>query len=66
MKPLKSGKRLTDKMKILLVVTKSDIGGAQVFVLNLAGALKKLGCEVEVAAGDGNYLFEELKKKQIN
>jgi glycosyltransferase involved in cell wall biosynthesis len=52
-------------MKILLVITKSEIGGAQVFVLNLANSLKNLGNDVEVVAGDGNYLFEELEKKGI-
>ena len=53
-------------MKILLVITKSDIGGAQVFVLNLARALRNVGCIVEVAAGDGEYLFAELKKENIS
>lgn len=52
-------------MKILFVITKSDIGGAQVFVLNLARALKNNGWEVEVAAGDGDYLFKELRKENI-
>lgn len=52
-------------MKILLVITKSEIGGAQVFVLNLARSLKLLGHEVEVAAGEGDYLFHELKKFDI-
>ncbi len=52
-------------MKILFVITKSEIGGAQVFVLNLARALKKNGCNVEVAAGDGDYLFGELQKDNI-
>lgn len=53
-------------MKILFVITKSEIGGAQVFVLNLARALKKNGCDVEVAAGDGDFLFTELQKKKIS
>lgn len=52
-------------LKLLLVITKSEIGGAQVFVLNLAASLKKMGFDVEVAAGAGNYLFEELKKNNI-
>ncbi len=54
------------KMKILLVITKSDIGGAQVFVINLARSLRNLGYDVEVAAGDGDYLFEELKKYNVS
>ncbi|MGK9368116.1 glycosyltransferase [Melioribacter sp. Ez-97] len=52
-------------MKLLLVITKSEIGGAQVFVLNLAKELKKRGVDVAVAAGDGGYLFEELKKHNV-
>ncbi|MCR4417435.1 MAG: glycosyltransferase [Ignavibacteria bacterium] len=52
-------------MKILLVITKSEIGGAQVFVLNLAKSLKKLGVDVQVAAGEGNFLFNELPKYNI-
>jgi len=52
-------------MKILYVITKSDIGGAQVFVLNLARAFHKNGDEVEVVAGDGDFLFSELDKDNI-
>ncbi len=49
-------------MKILHVITKSDLGGAQVFVLNLARAFKDGGHTIKVAAGDGDYLFNELEK----
>jgi len=52
-------------MKILLVITKAEIGGAQVFVLNLARSLHRLGHKVEVAAGNGNYLPEELDREGI-
>ena len=52
-------------MKILFVITKSEIGGAQVFVLNLARSLKGAGCDVEVVAGEGDYLSGELKKENI-
>ncbi len=52
-------------MKILLVITKSEIGGAQTFILNLARSLKKMGFDVDVAAGEGDYLFEKLKKHNI-
>ena len=52
-------------MKVLIVITKSEIGGAQVFVLNLARSLFKMGCDVHVAAGDGDYLEEELRKSNI-
>ena len=52
-------------MKVLLVITKSDIGGAQVFILNLARSFKKMGIDVEVAAGSGDYLFQELENYNI-
>lgn len=52
-------------MRILYVITKSDIGGAQVFVLNLAKAFQKNGAEVEVVAGDGEFLFHELDNVNI-
>lgn len=52
-------------MKILLVITKADIGGAQVFVMNLAEMLAKNGYQVSVVAGSGDYLPAELKKRNI-
>jgi len=52
-------------MKVLLVITKSEIGGAQNFVLNLAHSLTRMGITVEVAAGEGDYLFNELSKYEI-
>ena len=52
-------------MKVLIVITKSDIGGAQVFVHKLAKNLIKKGCVVEIAAGEGGYLFGELDKDGI-
>ena len=53
-------------MKILFVITKAEIGGAQVFVLNLATELKNHGYEVEVVAGDGKYLENEFNKRTIS
>jgi glycosyltransferase involved in cell wall biosynthesis len=52
-------------MKILLVITKAEIGGAQAFVLNLARGLNKKGHEVVVAAGDGDFLSQELSRDNI-
>ncbi|MBN2854212.1 glycosyltransferase [Patescibacteria group bacterium] len=49
-------------MKILIVITKSEMGGAQVFALNLARELKALGQEVVVGGGPGDFLPKELKK----
>lgn len=50
--------------KILIVVTKGEIGGAQVFVKNLATGLLKMGIDVTVALGleHGSYLEPELLK----
>ncbi|MFA6513909.1 MAG: glycosyltransferase [Patescibacteria group bacterium] len=53
-------------MKTLLVITKAEIGGAQSFILTLAKGLKKCENQVAVAAGEGNFLPEELKKENIN
>lgn len=53
-------------MKILLVITKSEIGGAQFFVLNLAIQLKKAGHDVTVAAGDGDFLQNALAAQNIS
>lgn len=52
-------------MKILIVITKSELGGAQVFALNLARGLKAAGEEVTVAGGPGDYLPSELAKSDI-
>ncbi len=53
-------------MKNLIVVTKSELGGAQSFVLNLARGLVAAGEEVIVAGGPGEYLPEELARHQIH
>ncbi len=53
-------------MKILIVITKSEIGGAQVFTLNLAKGLKSLGEEVVVAGGPGDFLPFELERAGID
>ena len=53
-------------MKILIVITKSEIGGAQIFSLNLAKQLKALGEEVVVAGGEGEFLPQELAKENID
>jgi len=52
-------------MKILIVVTKSELGGAQVFALNLARGLKAAGEDVTIAGGPGEFLPAELLKSDI-
>ena len=44
-------------MKILLLITKAEIGGAQMSVLNLAREMKNQGHDVTVAFGGGNFLY---------
>ncbi|MGI6374011.1 MAG: glycosyltransferase [Patescibacteria group bacterium] len=52
--------------KILLLITKAEVGGAQNFVANLAKGLKESGREVSIAAGEGEYLSEYAHDQQIN
>ena len=53
--------------KILIAITKGEIGGAQVFVRNLAFGLKKDGFDVTVALGreHGDFLESELPRADI-
>ena len=52
--------------KILIIVTKGTVGGAQMSVLNLAKKLKEHGQDVCVGFGDGDFLKNELIKSSIN
>lgn len=52
-------------MKILLLITKAEIGGAQMSVLGLARELKKSGHDVSVGFGQGDFLEDELAKDSI-
>ena len=52
-------------MKILIIITKGEVGGAQVSVLNLAKKLKEKGNEVSIGMGDGDFLAKELAKSSI-
>lgn len=51
--------------KILIVVTKGEMGGAQVFVSTLAKELHKKGHHVAIAIGEGGYLKSTLKRSGI-
>ncbi len=50
--------------KILFVVTQSELGGAQRYILEIASRLNKEEYQVKVAAGrqGGGHLFDELDK----
>ena len=52
-------------MKVLIVITHGNIGGATNFVFYLAKGLKESGIEVKVGFGEGEYLKEKLEKGKI-
>ncbi|MDO9399723.1 MAG: glycosyltransferase [bacterium] len=53
-------------MKIFLVITTGDLGGAQNFLINLAIGLKAQGHQVFVGFGDGEYLEKKLVASGIS
>lgn len=62
--PLRYTNTMPPKPKILYIITKSNWGGAQRYVYDLAVCLKN-EWETKVAAGARGRLFEELKKAGI-
>lgn len=52
--------------KILIIITKGEIGGAQQFVLSLAEGLKNEGMTVTVGFGSGDFLVNNLKTSGIS
>lgn len=54
------------KKKILFVITKSNWGGAQKYVYDLATVLKGKGYSVKVALGGKGTLFDKLKESGID
>ncbi len=53
-------------MKILYLITKAEIGGAQVFVANLSRKFYALGHQVIVASGQTGYLSNFAKENNID
>ncbi len=51
--------------KILIIITKGEIGGAQVSVLNLSRELKSRGANITIGFGQGDFLGSELKNNTI-
>ncbi len=49
-------------MRVLIVVTKGTLGGAQRYVFDIASAAKKRGIKVTVAHGTGGWLGTELDR----
>lgn len=54
------------KKKVLLVITKSNFGGAQKYVYELAKGLTRNGFSVEVVLGGDGILIQKLKDAGIN
>jgi glycosyltransferase involved in cell wall biosynthesis len=52
-------------MKVLIIITHGNIGGATNSVFYLAKGLKESGIEVKVGFGEGEYLKEKLEKEKI-
>lgn len=50
---------------VCITITKSNIGGAQKYVLTLADEFIKKGLKVTVLAGGNGILFDELEKRNI-
>lgn len=53
-------------MNILIVITKGEVGGAQIFVSTLAKNLHRQGHKVTVACGEGDYLRDTLMREHIS
>ncbi|MEN9921336.1 MAG: hypothetical protein RLZZ517_314 [Candidatus Parcubacteria bacterium] len=56
---------MSNQEHICIAITKSNMGGAQKYVLTLANEFKKRNLQVTVLAGGNGILFEELKKRDI-
>ena len=52
--------------KILIIVTKGEVGGAQMSVLNLAKKLESLEQDVLVGFGNGEFLKKNYKNPQFH
>lgn len=57
--------KVMEKIKILFIITKSEMGGAQKFLLDLVINLNKKDWQTTVASGPDGILLEELKEYQI-
>ncbi len=56
-------------MRVLLLITKGEIGGAQIFVANLAEGLKNINKKEvipTIACGSGDFLFKFSQREGIN
>ncbi len=51
--------------KVFLLITKAEMGGAQMSVLNLARGLRKRGVTVQLGFGEGEFLAQEAENLGI-
>jgi glycosyltransferase involved in cell wall biosynthesis len=51
--------------RILIIVTRGTMGGAQMSVINLARILTEMGIDVTVAAGPGRFVAAECQRHNI-
>jgi glycosyltransferase involved in cell wall biosynthesis len=56
---------MNTKKKIIFVITKSNWGGAQHYVFDLALALHKEGLDIVVATGGQKILYQKLKSEGV-
>ena len=52
-------------MRVLHLITKGDVGGAQTHVVQLAGAQQRRGMEVTVIAGTDGWALEHLRDQGV-
>lgn len=52
-------------MRVLIVITHGNVGGATNFVFWLAKGLREIGVDVKVGFGKGEYLREKLEREKI-
>lgn len=53
-------------MKILYLITKSEVGGAQIFVSNLSRKISNLGHQITIASGEKGYLSDFAQENKID
>lgn len=53
-------------MRVLHIITKGDVGGAQMLVRDTARGLSEKGYDVTVAFGEGSFLESELSKTMVS
>jgi glycosyltransferase involved in cell wall biosynthesis len=58
-------KNLKNYKKILILATRADIGGVQIFIRDLAKELRNRNISITIGFGEGDFLPEELDRLNI-